>query len=401
MANINDYLDWRGDISFSDLAVCEADALIFSLLSYINFEGIVPAESEGVTIRDAVEAYVKKYPTPKDRYLGLIMIQEVNDLFIRLPECERFADVKIFGYENDVCEKCEMQFSAVCFALPNDVTLVAFRGTDDNIVGWKEDFQLSFRTEVPSHKKAVEYIAKYAGTRKGKLYIAGHSKGGHLAVWGAVHSPKRLRNKVACVYSFDGPGFLPQVIASEPYKEMSEKILTLVPQSSLVGLLLDNDRSFQIVKSRKSGLFQHNPMLWDIMGGKFIRLTHLSSQGRKNDIVLRGKIAALSPEEREKFTEIIFDIISATGAKTLSELNESKVKNAITVIKAANELDKETKDTVGLLLSALLNIGKPTDPLTVRTAKSDVDVTFFPLIADALKKDKKTTPQKSKGKDTK
>ncbi|MBE6693493.1 MAG: DUF2974 domain-containing protein [Ruminococcaceae bacterium] len=406
MANINDYLDWRGDISFSELPPCEADALIFALLSYINFDGIVPSGKEGISVREAVDAYVEKYPTPKDRYLGLIIIPEISELLIRLPASPRYADVRIFGYVNEVCERCEMQFSAVSFELGDNVTVVAFRGTDDNIVGWKEDFHLSFREEVPSHTRAVEYLAAHVPTRKTQLYVAGHSKGGHLAVWGAVHSQKKIRDRIVKVYSLDGPGFLPQVIASEQYREMSDRITTLVPQSSLVGLLLDNDRSFQIVKSRKSGLLQHNPMLWEVMGGGFVRLPQLSAQGVKNDTVLREKIAALTPEEREQFTEVIFDILSATGAKTLSELNESKIKNAITVIKMVNELDRETRDAVGLLFAAMLNLDvgkkgkeKREPQENGKATRGELDVTFFPLVAEALKRD--PVDKKQKGKETK
>lgn len=399
MANINDYLDWRGDISFCDLPVGEVDALIFSLLSYINLEGIVPESGDGLSMSDVVAAYVEKYPSPKDRYLGLIMIQEACDLLIRLPKSRRFAEVKMRSYVNEVCEECEMQFSAVSFLLPNDTTVIAFRGTDDNIVGWKEDFQLSFRREVPSHKRAVEYILANADDRRRKLYTVGHSKGGHLSVWGAVHSHKRIRNKILAAYSFDGPGFLPEVIQSEQYREMSDRIHTLIPQSSLVGLLLDNDRSFQIVKSRRSGVFQHNSMYWEIMGGNFVRLDQLSARGVKNDTVLRERIARLSSEEREKFTEVIFDVISATGAKTLSELNDGKLKNAITVIKAANEIDKETKEAVGALLAEMLslNLPKHSDTESSKKPRSGVDVTFLPLISDAIKKEKSPTPKKSKG----
>ena len=389
MANVNDYLNWRGDISFSELPPCEVDALVFSLLSYINFDGIVPKDCECVTVRDAIEAYVQKYPSRKDRYLGLIMIDEISDVFVRLADCPRYADVRMFGYVNEVCETCEMQFSALSFEIAKDEIFIAFRGTDDNIVGWKEDFQLSFLDEVPSHKRAVEYVKKYVADKKGKLYFGGHSKGGHLAVWGAVHSSKRIRNRTVEVFNLDGPGFLPQVLQLDSYKEMSDRITTILPQSSLVGLLLDNDGSFCIIKSKNVGVFQHNPMYWEVLGGQFVRLTELSAQGVKNNTVLRERIAGFSAEERERFTEVIFDIINATGAKTLSELNAGKIKNSIALIKAYNELDKETRDAVGLLFGKLLNFNvgkKPKAESNTQPRHLQTKITFFPLVSDVIAK---------------
>ena len=393
MANVNDYLNWRGDIPFSELPPCEVDALVFSLLSYINFDGIVPTGGEGITVRDAIEAYVEKYPTRKDRYLGLIMIDEISDVFLRLADCPRYADVRMFDYVNEVCETCEMQFSAVSFDISDGEIFIAFRGTDDNIVGWKEDFKLSFLEVVPSHKRAVEYVKKVDGDKRGKLYFGGHSKGGHLAVWSAVHSQKRIRNRTVAVYSLDGPGFLPHVLESDNYKEMAGRITTLLPQSSLVGLLLDNDRNFKIIKSRKSGVFQHNPMYWEVLGGQFVRLPQLSAQGLKNDTVLRERLAALTLEDKERFTEVIFDVIGTTGAKTLSELNASKIKNAFAVMKAVNDLDKETREAVGLLFGTLLNLKGSKKPKPDNSKKQvnkkvpmQTEITFFPLVSDALKK---------------
>lgn len=377
MATLNDYLDWRGDIPFSALPPCEVDCLIFSIIAYIKLEDIVsPEHAGGITLSDAVKAFFEKYTAPEERRLGLFIHPEFVDMFERVSVFPRFSDIVLHGYTNEVSEEREMQFAAVTADLPDtDISVVCFRGTDDNIVGWKEDFGLSFMDEVPSQRKAKEYLAAVAASSESRLYLTGHSKGGHLAVWSAVHSHQKVRDRIVRIYSNDGPGFLPTVIESAEYAELSDRITTLVPQSSLVGLLLDNDRSFQVIKSRKSGILQHNPFLWELMGARFIRMEQLSDEGVKNDTVIRARIADMTPEERRKFTELLFDLISSTGAKTLSELNESKLKSVQAVLKAVSGFDKGTKETAGMLVSKLF----------------DVDIKLFPIFSDvaaAVKKGK-------------
>ena len=58
MANLLDYLDWRGDLTLDKSPFNEVDNLILAELSFVDFKDIVPAPSEGesVALRDAAEA---------------------------------------------------------------------------------------------------------------------------------------------------------------------------------------------------------------------------------------------------------------------------------------------------------------------------------------------------------
>ena len=50
MANIMDYMDWRGDLSFEADEFNEVDNLILAQLAYVDFEGIVTAEENAPAV---------------------------------------------------------------------------------------------------------------------------------------------------------------------------------------------------------------------------------------------------------------------------------------------------------------------------------------------------------------
>ena len=387
MPNVFDYLEWRGDLTFSEVPVGEVDNLIFCLLSYVDLDHVVP-ENGRITIHRAAAEYFFNHGDDSERPLGWIVPADILTLFRRMANYPRYRDLELTGYVNAICEKREMQFSALTIRLPGEGLFVAFRGTDDTLVGWREDFNLAYMDEVPSQRMAADYLNALDLTPDTTLYVGGHSKGGNLAVWGAVHAEEAVRHRIAQVYSNDGPGFSEGMIASEAYRAMAERIRIILPEDSLVGLLLEHDERYTVVKSGGKGVYQHNGLYWEVLGSSFIRADRLSHRGIQHDTVVRERILAMTREEREHLVRIMFSLLESTGAKTLTELHESGPKAVITMIKAFRELSEEDQETTAFLWDKLfrgklgesVGTAKPPKAIGKRSRrKGKIRVSFFPL----------------------
>ena len=390
MPNLFDYLDWRGDLSFENSPVNEADNLAFCLLSYVDLDGIVPSDlgQGSVSLREAAAEYFLSHPERGTRPLGLILPADILVLFRRMAKTPRFRNLRLTGYVNTVCEEREMQFSALTFLLPGERAFVAFRGTDDSIVGWREDFNLSHMDEVPSQRMAAEYLNRLDLPPDTALYIGGHSKGGNLAVWGAVHANESVRRQVLQVYSNDGPGFTEGTVTSEAYRALADRIRLYLPEDSLVGLLLEHDDRYTVVRSGRKGVFQHDGFSWEIRGASFLREDGLSKRGLRTDTVLRERIDAMTREERERLVRILFGLVEATGCKTLTELHASGGRAAVSILKAYRELPAKDQKTIAFLWEKLTTGKTAADTKKRRSGsgakprrrdKGRIHVEFFPL----------------------
>ncbi len=344
MGTLYDYLNWRGDLTFSQAPMNEVDSLIFSMLTYLDMKGIVPDTQNGATvpIKAAANAFFAQNPNEKKISLGLIVPKEIVKLFRAVKSTRRYANVGMRAFVNVIDTKKEMQFSAVTF-LPDDGTaLVAYRGTDDTLIGWKENFNMSFLPVVPAQLAAAEYLDDVAAHFMGNIRLTGHSKGGNLAVYAATHCKRSVRSRILQVWSNDGPGFGEGTLSDPDYIEMRPVIKSLVPQSSVVGMLLEHEEDYEVIKSAATGLLQHQGHTWEVMGGSFLHLDTVTESSKLIDEKLKAWLGAMSPSEREAFADTVFDTLSATNAKTLTELTGEKVK----LVKAWNSLDPSTRSVI-------------------------------------------------------
>ena len=332
-AGLYDYLNWRGDIPFDILPPCEVDNLIFSIISYVDFSEVVEEELLGDKKPSVLLNATKSFLRAQNgvvRELGLVIPRETITLLVRASKTVRFGLCRPFCFVNRICDEEQKQFSAISFMLPGGDVFVAFRGTDDTIVGWKENFNMTFMHPVPAQTEALVYLENIARLTAGKIYVGGHSKGGNLAVYAAVKASEATRERIVAVYNNDGPGFDRDFIEGEDYISMRQRIHTLVPQSSVVGMLLEHEESYTVVKSTSTGLMQHNGLTWSVMGGKFIHLDAIDDSSKLLDSSLKEWLAGIEQNEREEFVDKLYDAISSTNAKTLSELNADK-RNLIKV----------------------------------------------------------------------
>lgn len=324
MANILEYLAWRGDIPFSASPFNEVDNLILSELAFIDFTGILPGEeNETATLREVAEC-LSIYREEDLAESGVLIPKEIAPLFYKAAESERFGGVALCGFDSHIDVDSEMQFAAAAFLLGDGTVFVSYRGTDDTLVGWKEDFNMSFLPVVPAQRHAARFLDQVASLYPSELRLGGHSKGGNLAVYAAAAAPIDTQKRILSVYNNDGPGFLREFLDSEGYVRIRDRVRTIVPQTSIVGMLLEHECSYTVVKSTQSGLFQHDGFSWEVLGTSFIVLDDRTSESKFVDRTLKAWVASIEPEERERFVEALYEILSSTSASTLSDLHADK-----------------------------------------------------------------------------
>ena len=335
--SVYEYLNWRGDLDFDTVPLGEVDNFIFSAISYVDFDGVVSEEISPMrppVLLSVTKNYLRTQPRFVKR-MGLIIPREIVTVMVRAAKTPRFGLCRPFGYVNRICDEEQKQFSAISFRLPSGDIFIAFRGTDDTLVGWKENFNMSFMHPVPAQTEALQYLESVAAKTSGNIYVGGHSKGGNLAVFAAVKASNATKERIIAVYNNDGPGFDRDFIRGADYKQMSPRIHTLVPQTSVIGMLLEHEENYTVVKSNSSGLLQHNGLSWEVMGGSFIHLDEVDEESKSIDRSLKAWLETLSKEQREGFVDSLYEALTSTDAKTLSELSADKTK----LVKAWNSMD--------------------------------------------------------------
>ena len=350
MPNIFDYIKWRGDLDFKDVEFNEIDNLILSRIAYFPFDNYLKY-AEKLTLREVYKLI--KISNNKDNYLQ----KEDIDFLPLLASSKRFGKIKLSDYVNKIDEKEEKQFSAITITLPNEYVYVAFRGTDNTIVGWKEDFNMSFQELVPSQIDAVKYLENVAKKSRKKLIVGGHSKGGNLAIYSAMCCNEKIRERIVDIYNNDGPGFQENIIKSKEYKEIIEKVHTFMPQSSIIGRLLNNKGKCKILKSTQTGIMQHDLYTWQLLGTKFIEDKFTNSSNFVDNTITQW-LKEVDAEQRGKFIDTLFEILSRTNAKTIPEMGENWFISAKTILTNYKNIDEKNKQIILKTLTALFNIAK-------------------------------------------
>ena len=349
MANIFDYLNWRGDLDFKQSEFNDVDNLIITRFAYFPFDDIIK-ENEIATIKELSTRFQNL-----DFSKVQVLQKEDLDLFPALGNSNRFGQLKVTKYINVIDDEKEKQFSAITVFLPDKTIYVAYRGTDNTLVGWKEDFNLSFKSHLSSQISAKNYLEEVAKKYSGKLRVGGHSKGGNLAVYAASFANEKVKKRIINVYNNDGPGFMDDVTKSKEYLNILNKIHTFIPQSSVIGRLLSHKEKYTIVESTANGIMQHDLYSWQILGKSFVILNQLSDDSEFVDKTIRDWIIDITPETREKFVDIIYDILTKTDAKTLVGLKSNWLRNIKIILKSYSNIDKEDKKMIIEILTLLYN----------------------------------------------
>lgn len=356
MANILDYLDWRGDLPFVISPFNKVDNLIISQLAYVKFNDIIPGlmSRDSISIKDAAELYMTRNP------LNMLKKNDVElrgryNLVKKLSESRRYMNARLSRHISILDEQNQKQFSALCVALGDNTIYIAFRGTDDTITGWKEDLNMSLAMPVPAQLEAVNYLNLIGSESNCKIRVGGHSKGGNLAVYAAMNCEDYIEDRIISIYNNDGPGFTLEIIDSLKYQNILDKIITTVPEYSVFGLMFQHREDYMVVKSCQSGIMQHDAMSWQVMGKDFEYVDKICNGSRVVSISLKNWINSLTDKERYNFVEVVYRVIKSSGCNSVSEFRSSKIKYAHAALKEYSSLDNETRD---MALKALKILNK-------------------------------------------
>ena len=347
MANINDYLYWRGDVVICNAAPFnEIDDLILARFSYLPFDKTF------FSGRDAMGSFCKvmKELEPEDFHL------EGDREFIEaLPTCARFRDMVVTDYKKSNDPEIEKQFSAITVHISADEIYLSFCGTDSTLVGWKEDFNMSFMENVPSQCAALLYardvMDKYP---KAKVHFGGHSKGGNLAVYAAICLDENYRSRILSVTNFDGPGFSGHFLDIHEFDGIVDRIKTFIPQDSVFGRIMDHAEDHEVVKSTAAYVYQHDIFSWQVERTTMNRLDDPTDDSNAACEALHRMLEDTSPEQRKLCVNLIYRILTSTDARTLADLKNIPWSKTPNILKSIISLGKKDWDAVGAVIESFI-----------------------------------------------
>ncbi|MBR0444624.1 MAG: DUF2974 domain-containing protein [Clostridia bacterium] len=352
--NTLDYLIWRGDLPFRASPINLVDQFIFSQLATPDYTDIVSEGTQQVTVEEAAKAY---FETHSDDYrsIGVLQSPYILTMFKELCRTERFRHVVLCGYGSRTREEKEEQFAAVTIRLSDDLTCVSFRGTDDTLTGWKEDCNLAAMDKVPAQRDAVAYLKRAAEEYPGRLMTVGHSKGGNLAVYAAASAPKKIRERIVSAVSFDGPGFREDFLNSKGYLEIRDRVVTVLPQNSMVGILLNMAGTPCYVHSTVKGPFTHDGFNWEVLGTGFVHEEGLGFFSSSMKDILAETLDGLTDEEKATFIDALFSGMTDTGARSVTDLAELPLKEKVSMLRAMKN-DPRLGDFAGRIMQAVRTV---------------------------------------------
>lgn len=353
MAEIMDYLKWRGDLTFAQSPFNEVDNLILSCLSYVELDGIVPEHQGSVTIAEASADFFDKHPeteTNDSRFL----LRSAPLLLKEMAKTRRFGTSGLMHYTNRLSTKRELQFSAVEILLGDGTSYIAYRGTDDTIIGWREDFNMSIGN-VPAEHAAAKYLSQTGSFSRRMLRVGGHSKGGHLALYAAAKCSDDVQRRILNIYNNDGPGFYYDLSKNDDFIRIRPRIKMFIPEFSIVGMLMHHNAAPFIVQSNGAGIYQHNPFSWQLEGTHFLQSDSLNPAAKIFSESMKTWLEQMSPSQRQVFIDDMFSVLDASGASTISELQSQGIRYMPAMLKQLNSLHPETKEKAELFLKLLVS----------------------------------------------
>ena len=351
MGNIMDYISWRGDLSFEQSQFNEVDNLILACFSYVNLDGIsAVTKQKGIGLKKLTKEFMKLH-TMKELEADKSFIRLAPFMMMEMAKSVRFGKCVVRNYVNDIVTEAEQQFAAMEIVLEDGTSYVSFRGTDDTIIGWKEDFNLSTGV-VPAQKRAIEYLQKISEHTDGMLRVGGHSKGGNLAIYGSVMC-KSAHEKILEIYSNDGPGFSREFQELPETKEMMPKIIRIIPESSIIGTLLEHEKEPVIVASSSKGLLQHDGFSWEVQGPALVRRDSLNKTALRFIEILHKWIDGMDMEQKRLLIEDLFATLQASGYENLSEVQSGGLKSLAAMVKRVEKFAPESRGMMQELLTAI------------------------------------------------
>ncbi len=340
MANKHTIVDYAQTelASFDEKSFNEVDSLVLSHMAYMYFDKIAPLSFKKRGVPSLFDLHKAEYFD--GIFQGMGGMPEDRPLFHAVCASPRFRDIRLNYYTNVIDEAAEKQFAAMTFILPSGSLYVAFRGTDTTLVGWKENFNMAFILPVPAQSAAVDYLNEVASKTTVPLLVGGHSKGGNLAIYAAAMCKTAHQKRIKRIYSHDGPGFEQEFLSTPGFKRIVKRIDKTVPQSSLIGMLLNNDKDYRVIMSDGFFVMQHSPFTWLVEDGDFINVDGITGSADFINNSMHEWIASLSKERREQFVDALYTVLTASGTKDVKKFTAASIKSSVIAIK---DMDPEMR----------------------------------------------------------
>ena len=339
---IFDYIYWRGDRSFAEAPFNNVDSLVLTTLSYIYYQDIDEraGTESGISLReltDRFEADPKNYS---------LRHRNDEELLLLAGNSKRYGDVIVTRHVDLLDKEAEIQFSAELFLIDKNTGYICYRGTDPTLTALKEDLNLAFEV-VPAQQLALSYLNVIGRSFKGKIYVGGHSKGGNMAVYASANCDQEVFDKILKVYNMDGPGFDASVIEKETFDRVGPKLVTYLPKSSIVGMMLEpyGGETF-VIDSFGISIGQHEPFRWKVTTDDFVYLNELDGPSHYVKATLDKWLSEIPVEERKEFVEAMDAIMSASQAEKTGDVVPGLFKNFMSVTKVLRSMDDSTRKAV-------------------------------------------------------
>lgn len=360
MPNIIDYVEDYGRYSFAEKPFNEVDSLVLCQLAYLRMDSAACEPQEDSCGKPL--AQVLREGRLSEIFAHVFDAESTKMLCLGVISSKRYQNTLITYYTDKLDPQQELQFSAVTFLVDDLFTYVAFRGTDQSIVGWKEDFNMLFMDHVPSQLEAAAYLARVGELIDGPLIVGGHSKGGNLALYASSQCAPSIKDRIERIYNHDGPGFRDDFAKTEEYASIAARVHKTLPRTAMIGLLFSQNEEYHVVESSAFGIYQHDPFNWLVQEDKFKYVYGIDAQAVLLSEVMFKWLEKVDEEKRKKLIEAIYKIVASTEANNLQDMKENWQKSAVALMKAARDLDAPTfkfvKDTLGMLI-----------PLSYKTAR--------------------------------
>lgn len=367
MANIFSYIDRHGDETFDELEFNELDAVIFAGLSYISFDGIVSRRDHKIVLEKAGLEFFALY-SKEELKKNIVGIVDCIQIFEKIKSKKRYKDLLLYNYVFEAGK--EKQFSALCIDIDEKNTYISFEGTDDLISGWKEDFCMAYKFPVDGHVSAIKYINNTISIFSDKKYIlGGHSKGGNMALVSAMYANPLVRRKIKKIYSFDGPGLKKKQIESRFYNKISDRYEHIIPNYSVIGLLLRSYKN-KVIESSKKDLYAHSISSWQVDDTEF-RKANLSEFSIGLDNTITKWLYKYSNEEKEKMFNDLFTIFEKSGINSVKDVMDSKIVSVFHLIKNAKNMNSSSKETLTELVKFIFKYVKDYGLNKINNKKSE------------------------------
>ena len=330
-----DYLEYYNDLTFDDCPFNDVDNIVFSTLIYLPFKHI--DFKKDMSINELSKYILAKSEIQNTsmsiKWLAIKMLDSIKN-------SNRYSKVIFSNYVSILDH--ETQFGAVTIRFNSDDCYIVFKGTDNSLTGWKEDLELSYKYPVIAQTLAAKYLKNTIKFNDKNVYVGGHSKGGNLAMASVMEADRKTYQKIKMVYNNDGPGFKKEQFDSLKYKRMAKKLKTIVPEDSLIGILLFGCDHYFVVKSNEMNIMQHHLTNWNCFG-QFLVPGKLSKNSIKKKNQFNKFLLSTSDEDKKIMIDTLFDVLEKSGIKYFYEIKKIKFNEISAMIKEIKGIDEESK----------------------------------------------------------